>query len=199
MSLDEKRPGKIPRSFSFFGGETNSWCGPNDSTLAESAIKGAFMSDEVFEKPKSIFQQRVNEIVSDDPTRNVVLDIFQLELYKNAEKSEDSLVFVELYNLLGAEKFCDVIGLLSGKTVKFPTQESVKEDVTIALCYYYKRFRNKSWDEIKELMEDDRLQSVKYGIKLQQLNKFIKYVGDRTNARYSLPPVDEEFFDGQER
>ena len=155
------------------------------------------MSEEVFEKPRSIFQQRVNEIVTDDPTKGLVLDIFQLDLYKNAEKNEDNLVLVELYNLLGMDKFCDVIGLLSGRTVKFPTQESVREDVTIALCFYYKQFRNKSWDEIKALLEDDRLQSVKYGIKIQQLNKFIKYIGDRTNARYGLKELGGEFFDGQ--
>lgn len=155
------------------------------------------MNDPIFEKPASIFQQRISEIVTDDPTKNVVLDVFKLELYKNAEKNEDNLVLVELYNLLGMEKFCEVIGLLSGRTIKFPTQESVKEDVTIALCYYYKKFRDKSWDDIKGLLEDDRLQSVKYGIKIQQLNKFIKYIGDRANARYSLPGLDEAFFEGQ--
>lgn len=155
------------------------------------------MNDPIFEKPTSIFQQRISEIVTDNPTKNVVLDVFKLELYKNAEKNEDNLVLVELYNLLGMEKFCEVIGLLSGKTIKFPAQESVKEDVTIALCYYYKKFRNKSWDEIKELLEDDRLQSVKYGIKIQQLNKFMKYIGDRANARYSIPALDDDFFEGQ--
>lgn len=155
------------------------------------------MNDPIFEKPTSIFQQRISEIVTDDPTKNVVLDVFKLELYKNAEKNEDNLVLVELYNLLGMEKFCEVIGLLSGRTIKFPTQESVKEDVTIALCYYYKKFRDKSWDDIKGLLEDDRLQSVKYGIKIQQLNKFIKYIGDRANARYSLPGLDEAFFEDQ--
>lgn len=155
------------------------------------------MSDPIFEKPTSIFQQRITEIVTDDPTKNVVLDVFKLELYKNAEKNEDNLVLVELYNLLGMEKFCEVIGLLSGRTVKFPTQESVKEDVTIALCYYYKKFRNKSWDDIKDLLEDDRLQSVKYGIKIQQLNKFMKYIGDLANARHNLPAIDEAFFEDQ--
>lgn len=155
------------------------------------------MNDPIFEKPTSIFQQRISEIVTDDPTKNVVLDVFKLELYKNAEKNEDNLVLVELYNLLGMEKFCEVIGLLSGRTIKFPTQESVKEDVTIALCYYYKKFRDKSWDDIKGLLEDDRLQSVKYGIKIQQLNKFIKYIGDRANARYSLPALDGAFFEDQ--
>jgi len=153
------------------------------------------MKDSMFTKPKSIFQQRITEIVNDDPTKNVVMDVFQLELYKNAEKNEDNLVLVELYNLVGLEKFCDIIGLLSGKTLKFPTQESVKEDVTIALCYYYKRFRNKSWDDIKGLLEDDRLQSVKYGIKIQQLNKFIKYISERTNSRYNLPNLEDDIFE----
>ena len=153
------------------------------------------MQDNLFNKPKSIFQQRISEIVSDDPTKNIILDILQLNLFKNAEKNEDNLVIVELYNLLGLEKFCEVIGLLSGKTVKFPTQDSLKEDVTIALCYYYKKFRNKSWDEIKGLIEDDRLQSVKYGIKIQQLNKFIKYIGERVKSRYNLPESDVDIFE----
>lgn len=138
---------------------------------------------EVFKKPKSLFQQRINEIMTETEATDLILDIFELQMYKNAEKDDKKLVFVELYNLLGMEKFVEVMELLGGKTVKFPNREDFKETIEIALAYYYKTFRGHDWATIKELIGDKDMSTVKFGAKMQQMSKFINYIGSKARSK----------------
>lgn len=133
--------------------------------------------DNLFNNPTTIFQQNVNNIMKENPCKELIEDLIRLNMFKNAEKDEKALVLVELYNLLGVDKFMDVIELLSGKTVKFPSD--FKETIQIALCYYYRQFKGYSWSQIKELIQDDDLSSIKLGVKVQQLQKFIDTYGEK--------------------
>jgi hypothetical protein len=90
----------------------------------------------------------------------------------------------------------EVMDILSGKTIKFPTREDFKETLQIALCYYYKKYRNYSWDEIKAKLGGD-LQTVKFGIKTSQLDLFIKYIGDRVEARLFKEKQTGDIEDGE--
>lgn len=132
----------------------------------------------LFEKPMTIFQQNVNSIVKDNPVNDLIKDLIKLNMLKNSEKDDKQLVLVELYNLLGTEKFMEVIELLSGKTVKFPTKSDFKETIQIALCFYLRQYRDLSWDEIKEVIQDDELSSVKLGVRVQQLQRFIEHYNE---------------------
>ena len=136
------------------------------------------MSKDIFKKPLTVFQQNVNDIMNSDKSKDLVEDLIHLQMFKNAEKDEKQLVLVELYNLLGTEKFMEVMDLLAGKTIKFPQKDDFKETIQIALCYYYKQVKNYDWEEIKNLINDEDLQSVKYGIRVQQLQCFINYYGE---------------------
>lgn len=140
---------------------------------------------EVFEKPKSLFQQKINEIMTETEASKTILDIFELQMYKNAEKDDKKLVFVELYNLLGMEKFVEVMELLGGKTVKFPSRDDFKETIEIALAYYYRTFRNYDWANIKELIGDKDMSTVKFGAKMQQMKKFIDYLSAKVRSKKS--------------
>src|SRR5574344_124037 len=141
-------------------------------------------SSEVFEQPKSLFQQKINDIMTDDPTKDLILDIFELQLYKNADKDDKKLVLVELYNLLGFEKFVEVIELLS--------RDEFKESIEVALSYYYRTFRGYDWPKIKELIGDTEMSSVKFGSRMQQLTKFIKFLGARVKSRELNKKKEEE-------
>ena len=77
----------------------------------------------------------------------------------------------------------EVMDILAGKTIKFPPKDDFKETVEIALSYYYRYFLHMSWDEIKEKMGDQDMPSVKYGIKVQQLERFMEYIGDKIRIR----------------
>ena len=132
----------------------------------------------LFEKPMTVFQQNINNIMKEDTSKDLIEDLIKLQMFKNTEKDDKQLVLVELYNLLGTEKFMDVMDLLAGKTIKFPAKEDFKETVQIALCYYYRNFKDYSWDQIRTLVADEDLQSIKFGVKVQQLQKFISYFGE---------------------
>ena len=53
----------------------------------------------LFEKPMTIFQQNVNDIIKDNPVNDLVKDLIKLNMLKNSEKDDKQLVLVELYNL----------------------------------------------------------------------------------------------------
>jgi hypothetical protein len=55
--------------------------------------------NEVFHRPTTLFQQKINDIMKNNPTKDMILNLVELQLYKNAGKDEDKLVYVELYNL----------------------------------------------------------------------------------------------------
>lgn len=148
----------------------------------------------LFEKPRTVFQQGVNDLLKENPSKELIKDLIRLNMFKNAEKDEKALVLVELYNLLGVEKFMDVMELLGGKTIKFPNKSDFKETIQIALCYYYRQFNNYSWDQIKTLIQDDDLSSVKLGVRVQQLQKFIDTYGEKI-VRKEV----QEYFDAMKR
>ena len=107
----------------------------------------------IFESPENLLEQKINETL---------------------KEPEETLVFSELYNLLGLGSFTEVIQLLSGKTITFPTQESFKETILMVLCYYYRYVCGKSWDEVKSLVMEPDLQTAKFGIRCKQFDSFLK-------------------------
>lgn len=136
-----------------------------------------------FKRPYTVFQEKVNSILSDGPAADVIKDLIELQMFKNAEKDEKLLVLVELYNLLGLEKFYEVMDLFAGKNLKFPAKDDFKETIQIALSYYYKNFEGLNWNQIKEKLGDEELQTVKLGIKCTQLKKMLDYNVEMANSR----------------
>jgi len=127
----------------------------------------------IINEEKSLFQKKINTILKENPIEEVIKDLIKLHYLRLASKNEDQMVLVEIYNLLGSELFAELIETINGRTVQFPDRESFKETVQIALCYYFKYIKHKKWDEIKELLQDDEVSSIKYGINCNKLNQFI--------------------------
>jgi hypothetical protein len=139
--------------------------------------------DKLYEKPRTLFQEDVNSIMRDEPTKNLITDIIHLLMFKQASKDEKLLPLVEIYNLLGVNKFTDLIDLLDGKTVTFPKREEFKETVQVALCYYESHLQGKKWAEIKDILNDPELQTIKMSAKTASLHRFLSYYSDRVIAR----------------
>ena len=127
----------------------------------------------IFESPENLLEQKINETLQ-EPEETLVSSLIELSLLKDSKKSRDTLVFSELYNLLGLESFTEVIQLLSGRTITFPTQESFKETILMVLCYYYRYVCGKSWEEVKSLVMEPDLQTAKFGIRCKQFDTFLK-------------------------
>lgn len=104
---------------------------------------------------------------------DLIEDLIGLQMFKQAEKNPDFLALKELYNYLGTEKFMGVMDILAEKKIKFPSKESFRETIQVALCWYYRKYKNLDWPEIKALLKDDSLSTVKYGIKVQNLQTFM--------------------------
>jgi len=127
----------------------------------------------LFNNEKSLFKKKINDILKENPVKEVIEDLIKLHLLRTASKNESQLILVEIYNLLGCEQFTELIEIINGKTISFPDVENFKETIQIALCYYFKYLKHKKWDEIKTLLQDDDVSSIKYGINCNKLNSFI--------------------------
>ena len=137
----------------------------------------------MFETAKSVFQQRLKETIKTDSSKQVIEDVIRLQLFKHAEKNESLLVLVELYDLLGLDTFVDMLNVLEGKTLTFPKKEDLKDTIQLAICYYYRTIEGKSWTDIKNVLGDTELPTIKYGIRMQQLQTFVDYIATRIKRR----------------
>jgi hypothetical protein len=126
-----------------------------------------------FEDEKSLFRKKINTILQENPVKEIIEDLIRLHLLRIASKDENQLILVEVYNLLGAEQFAELIELINGRKVTFPDTEAFKETIEIALSYYFKYIQNRSWDEIKVLLQNSEVSSIKYGINTSKLATFI--------------------------
>lgn len=132
----------------------------------------------LYETPKNILELKINEALG-AKEESVVSDLIKLSLLKKASKNQDLLVYTELYNLLGIEKFTEVISLLDGKTVTFPTKEDFKDSVVTVLCYYYRNVKGLEWSEIKDLLGMPDINTIKQGIRASQYESYIKELIDK--------------------
>ena len=118
---------------------------------------------------------RLNETLKKEE-ESIITDLVKISLLRTAAKDEDLLIFTEIYNLLGLEKFSELISLIDGKEIKFPARDDFKESIITVLCYYYRNVEKKDWDEIKSLLGIPELNTIRYGIKASQLEAFIKEI-----------------------
>ena len=127
----------------------------------------------LYEQPKNVLEEKLNETLKGSE-ESLISDLIKLSLLKTASKDENLLVFTEIYKLLGLSKFTELISLIDGKTITFPSKEEFRETIVTILCYYYRNVQNKDWDEIKSLFNMPELNTIRYGIKASQLEAFIK-------------------------
>lgn len=126
----------------------------------------------MFENPKNILEMKLNSVLKKEE-ESIISDLIKLSLLKTAEKNKDLLIFTEIYNLLGLDKFSELISLIDGREITFPSKENLKDTLITVLCYYYRTMENKDWDEVKNIVGDPDLNTIKYGIKAKQLESFI--------------------------
>lgn len=137
----------------------------------------------MFSNPKTILQQRLKETLNTE-TSQIISDLVKLSLLKLAEKDEDLLVYAELYKLLGVEKFSEMLSIINGRTLMFPSKEEFKDIIVTVLCYYYRNIENKDWEEIKALVGDPDLNTIKFGIRATSLGTFLDTMMGRLHAKH---------------
>ncbi len=134
----------------------------------------------MYSNPKNIMQQHLKEQLSNDrETSHIIEDLIKLSLLKNASKDEDLIVFAEIFKALGVEEFTTLLNIIEGRTLTFPSKEDFKELLITVLCYYYKEVDNKGWEEIKSIIGDPDLNSIKHGIRASALGSFLEQLVGR--------------------
>lgn len=127
----------------------------------------------LYKDPKNMLQLKINEALGSGE-ESIVSDLIKLSLLKKASKNSDNLVYTEVYNLLGLEKFSELVTLLDGKALALPTKDDLKDTVTMVLCYYYRNIEHKNWDDIKSILGIPDINTIKQGIRSSQFEAYLK-------------------------
>lgn len=127
----------------------------------------------IYETPSNILEQRINEALGKGE-ETVISDLIKLSLIKKASKDKEYLIYTELYNLLGLEKFTEVITLLDGKPLELPTKEEMKDIIVTVLCYYYRNVKKMEWPDIKEKLGIQDINAIKQGIRSSKFESYLK-------------------------
>jgi len=129
----------------------------------------------MYKNPKNIMQQHLKEQLSNDKeSSHIIEELIKISLLKNASKDEDLVIFAEIYKALGVESFTTLINLIDGRTLDFPSKDDFRELLITVLCYYYKEVENKDWEDIKSIVGDPSLNSIKHGIRASALGNFLE-------------------------
>lgn len=118
-------------------------------------------------------EQRINEALGKGE-ETIISDLIKLSLIKKASKDRDYLIYTELYNLLGLEKFTEVISLLDGRSLELPTKDEMKDTVITVLCYYYRNVKKMEWPEIKEKLGIQDINAIRQGIRSSKFESYLK-------------------------
>ena len=144
------------------------------------------MNTKLFSETKSAWESQLDELFSKKSDTEIEL-IFEIVSLIMNNGSNDNVQ--NLYSLLDLENFIRVITLFDGKTIKFPSKQSLKETFIWALCYYYKEIKGMSWKEIEKLIPYE-ISTISYGVRIKQLNKYIEK--EIYNIACELENVDEK-------
>ena len=127
----------------------------------------------IYETPSNILEQRINEALGKGE-ESIVSDLIKLSLMKKASKDSDCLIYTEIYNLLGLEKFSELVSLVDGRALHLPTKEERRDTVITVLCYYYRNVKKMEWVDIKEKLGIQDINAVRQGIRSSQFESYLK-------------------------
>ena len=127
----------------------------------------------IYETPSNILEQRINEALGKGE-ESIISDLIKLSLMKKASKDSDCLIYTEVYNLLGLEKFSELVSLIDGRTLHLPTKEGLRDTVITVLCYYYRNVKKMEWVDIKEKLGIQDINAVRQGIRSSQFESYLK-------------------------
>ena len=134
-------------------------------------------------KPESLFQlgiKKINKSDYDSPEK--IKEILKIILFKNSAHGDvTSQKILGLYDILDSEMFLKVMDFLGGSKLEFPESSEFKDNINLAVCYYLKEIKKKEWDDIKAILNDPDLDTVKIGIRSHQLKKFMERIVIESN------------------
>jgi len=133
------------------------------------------MPDEV--EYKNIWEKRIqsafknkHKLKGHENIEDSLWNIVNLILYQNATGT----LLNEIYDLFeNKDNFVKLITLLDGRIFKSPTKKELEETMLLSILYYEKEIEKKTWKEI-EKSYSFKIPTVKYGIRIRNLDNWIK-------------------------
>lgn len=131
------------------------------------------VNNKVFDDERSLFQRKVNDICKTETAKDVISDLIKLEILREGERSDRVAPLIEVYSILGPEVFGELIEVLDGKLIQFPSAQGFKETVKTAVYYYYKFLKGTDFKDVDQFFNDE-VNHIKLGIKVNHLHSFIQ-------------------------
>lgn len=122
------------------------------------------------QKPEELWEKQLGELFGKRKKSETehLIDIVSLLIHLN--RNDD---MGHLYSRIGLKAFTEVIEVFGGRQITFIEKEELRENLILALCYYYREYKNMSWDEVKEKLPIE-INTVSMGIRIGNLNKKVK-------------------------
>lgn len=135
----------------------------------------------LYETPRNVLEEKLNQALG-KREESIISDLMRLSLLKTASVDEDLLIYTEIYDLLGIDKFTALISLLDGRSLSLPTKENFRDTLLTVLAYYYRDVEKLPWSDIKEKLGIPDLNTIKLGIKSSQFESFLHSMIDKRLA-----------------
>jgi len=94
-----------------------------------------------------------------------LISLFMFERFK----TED---MIRIYKEVGRDTFVRLVQTVGGKEIKFPTREELFDNLVASLLYIDRELRKMSWSDIKKKYPTIDVKSIKYAIKIKNLDAF---------------------------
>jgi hypothetical protein len=141
-----------------------------------------------FDKPEQLWQKQLNELFTKKEPSETEKILNVVGLIVHSSKNED---MSRLYSQVGLKAFTEVIEVFGGRTVKFIEKEQLRENLVLALCYYYREVKGYSWDKIKNTLPFE-INPVSMGIRISSLNSKIRKEIDEILEIVEVPDGEQE-------
>lgn len=121
--------------------------------------------------PKNMFYSRLSQVSKDSSSvASEILTLVDIILFRNRKTA-----VVDMHQVLGSDKFIELLYAVGGQTITFPSVEEFREVFEWALCYYAREVQNRDWKDIKAELGLDA-SAMKWSTRNKQLSAFISEI-----------------------
>lgn len=109
-------------------------------------------STKLFNEDNRLYKFYINSTVNDKNSIDFVKSLFKLELI-DLDRSENQDL-LQLYEILGFDKFFEVIAFFGSKTLKIPKLDKIKKLLITAIAYYQIEILNLSPKDAGKILSE---------------------------------------------
>lgn len=110
------------------------------------------MKEKLFDKENRIYKYYINNLENLPEGVDFVKSLFELEII-NQDKTEDQDL-LQIYKILGFDKFFEFVSAFSSKTIKIPNVEKIKKLLIVAIAYYQTEILKMSPRDAGKMLSD---------------------------------------------